>query len=164
MSGIILPDRVRAQIDFEQQLETMQERHGWLKHFDTELKAIDPLLSLVKASENSTQSGLVPGFWHIKRDNPATIPTFIPLRNDQGGFAEPNSAHLDLLRRNDMQRKGAFEEFKRQQESINLEKEKANLARADERRVEMAERLESFDRAQVSMKDGWVNSVKGRKA
>lgn len=164
MSQLILPDSVRHQIDFEQQLEQLGTRHGWLKHFDTELRAIDPYLSLVKASDSAEQTGLVPGFWHIKRDNPTTIPTFIPLRNDDGGFAEPNSAHLEMVRRNDLQRAGAFEAFKKKQDNFEIERQRAKDAQTDERRIEMAERIEVMERAQVSMKDGWVNSAKGRKA
>lgn len=162
MSGIILPDSVRLRMEFDDQLESMNERHAWLRHFDRELRAIDKHLSLVKASENATQPGLEPGYWHIKRDNPTTLPTFIPLRNDKGGFSEPTSAHLELLRRNDMQRSGAFEEFKKQQDALETERQRRKQAAADERREEMAERIEAAERVSVSMNDGWKNSVKGR--
>ena len=164
MSQLILPDRVRIQLDFEAQLEQLGDRHGWLKHFDAELRAIDSHLSLVKASDAANQTGLVPGHWHIKRDNPTTIPTFIALRNDDGGFIEPNSSHLELIRKNDMQRAGAFEAFKQKQDNFEVERERAKAAQTDERQSEMAERIEQLEHAQVSMKKGWTNSVKGRKA
>lgn len=164
MSGIILPDRVRHKLDFERQLEQLNDRHGWLRHFDAELRRIDPYLSLVKASEAATQPGLTPGFWHVQRDNPETIPTYIPLTDDEGGFAEPTGHHLEVIRRADLQRPGAFEDFKRRQDERVREIEKRREAAAEERRVELAERIAHHEVPSVSMTDGWTNSVRGRKA
>lgn len=163
MPELILPDRVRYQLQFDQQLEQMNKRHSWLRHFDAELRAIDPYLSLVKASEAADQPGLVPGFWHVKRDNPTTMPTFVPLRDQDGGFAEPSFHHLEMLRRLDMQRPGAFDEFKRRQDELAQQAERRREAEAEERRDEMAERIASKERASVSMTEGWKNSVRGKR-
>lgn len=164
MSQIILPDRVRHQIEFERQLEELNKRHDWLRYFDRELRALDPHLSLVRARENATEPGLVPGFWHIKRDNPTTLPTFYPLRDEKGGFAEPSYSHLEMMRRNDLQKPGAFEDFvKRQEAGVRAEEKKREL-QAEERREEMAERIAHLNNPSVSMTEGWTNSVKGRRA
>lgn len=164
MSGIILPERVRLQIEFEKQLEGLGKRHDWLRHFDVELQRIDPYLSLVKASEHATQPGLIPGFWHVQRQNPETMPTYIPLTDPNGGFAEPASHHLEMLREADLQRPGAFREFQRKQEARVKEMERRKAAEAEQRVTEMAERISHLEVPKVSMSDGWVNSVRGKKA
>lgn len=164
MSQIILPDRVRHKIEFENQLENLNERHDWLRHFDAELRRIDPYLSLVKASEVASKPGLTPGFWHVQRDNPETMPTYIPLTDPDGGFAEPSGYHLEMIRKADLQRPGSFEAFKRRQEERLRGFEREREAKAQERRVELAERIAYMENPSVSMSSGWTNSVKGRRA
>ena len=164
MSELYLPDRVRHQIEFERQLEKLNERHGWLKHFDAELRRIDPYLSLVKASENADRPGLIPGMWHVKRDNPTAMPTFIPLRTPDGKYAEPSMYHLEMVKKLDMQRPGALEEFVKRQEQAVAEAERQRANAADERREEMAERIEAIERPSVSMSGGWTNSTRGNRA
>lgn len=162
--GIILPDSVRLNMELEDQLELLGDRHDWLKHFDRELRNLDPYLSLVKASENATEPGLVPGYWHVKRDNPSEMATYYPLRGDSGEFVEPGSQHLDLMRRNDLQRPTAFKEFIKRQASVAELKAAKDAEDARERQETMAERIESIERAHVSMVDGWSNSVRGKKS
>lgn len=161
--GLILPDSVRMSMELEDQLELLGDRHDWLKHFDRELRALDPYLSLVKASESATETGLVPGYWHVKRDNPSEMATYYPLRGDEGEFVEPGSQHLELMRKNDLQRPGAFKEFQERHKAVEDEMAARKADQARERVETMAERIEVIERAQVSMKDGWTNSVKGRK-
>lgn len=164
MSGIILPERVRLQIEFEKQLEGLGKRHEWLRHFDAELQRIDPYLSLVKASEHATQPGLIPGFWHIQRKNPEAMPTYIPLTSESGEFQEPAFYHLEMLRKADLQRPGAFEEFQRRQDERMKAIERRRAEQAEQRVTEMAERIDHLDVPKVSMSDGWTNSVRGKKA
>lgn len=164
MSGIILPERVKLQIEFEKQLEGLNKRHDWLRHFDAELQRLDPYLSLVKASENANQPGLIPGFWHVQRKNPETMPTYIPLMGEKGEFQEPAFYHLEMLRKADLQRPGAFEEFQRRQDERMRAVERQKAEQAEQRVTEMAERIHHLDVPKVSMSDGWTNSVRGKKA
>ena len=162
--GLILPDSVRMSMELEDQLELLGDRHDWLKHFDRELRALDPYLSLVKASESATEPGLIPGYWHVKRANPTEMDSYYPLRGDEGEFVEPGSEHLELMRKNDLQRPGAFQEFQARHKAVEDEMKARKADQARERVESMAERIEVVERAQVSMKDGWVNSVKGKKS
>lgn len=164
MSQLWIPDSARINSDIDSQLEALGERHKWLKYFDRELQAMDEHLSLVKASDAATEPGLVPGFWHIRRHNPGDMATYIPLRGENGEFVEPGSEHLEMMRRIDLHRPGALEEFVRAGEAHLRRIEAERNDRAEERQTEFAERLESVERAQVSMKEGWTNSVKGKKA
>lgn len=155
-----------AQIDHEldSQLERLGRRHEWLKYFDRELQAMDPRLSLVKASESATEIGLKPGYWHIRRDNEQTMATYYPLQGEAGEFVEPGSEHLEMMRRNDLTKPENFDRLVRQGEAHLRRIEQERDERAEERRTEFAERYESIQRAQVSMNDGWTNSVKGKRA
>jgi hypothetical protein len=164
LSGIILPDRVRIQMEFDDHLSKLDGRHDWLRRFDAELRALDPYLSLVKAQDNATQLGLTPGYWHVKRDNPTTIPTFIALRGPDGEFVEPSSAHLEMLRRSDLQRKGAFDELVKRHDAAAAKAAKLKETQREERVDHMAEIIAHHDNASVSMAEGWTNSAKGRKA
>lgn len=161
MPELYIPDSARINLNLESQLEKLNQRHEWLRHFDRELKAMDPHLSLVKASEQATEPGLIPGYWHIKRDNPRTMATYIPLRGDKGEFVEPGSEHLDFLRRNDLQRPGAFKELMERVEATQKAREREQEVKAQQRREEMAERIEAMERPSVSMNGKWTNSVKG---
>lgn len=164
MPDLWVPDSARIDHDLESQLERLNERHAWLKHFDRELRAMDPYLSLVKATENATEPGLTPGYWHIKRDNPHDIASYYPLRGENGEFVEPGSEHLEMMRRNDLTNPENFKRMVRDSEAHLRRIEDQKRERSEQRREEFAERMESYERAQVSMNDGWTNSVKGKRA
>jgi hypothetical protein len=140
LSGIILPDRVRIQMEFDDHLARMDGR------------------------DNATQLGLTPGYWHVKRDNPTTMPTFIPLTGPDGEFVEPSSSHLEMLRRSDLQRKGAFDDLVKRHDAAAEKAAKLKETQREERVDHMAEIIAHHDNASVSMADGWTNSVKGKKS
>ena len=82
MTELWVPPTAQIDHELDSQLERLGRRHEWLKYFDRELQAMDPRLSLVKASESATETGLKPGFWHIKRDNEQTMATYYPLQGE----------------------------------------------------------------------------------
>lgn len=131
MSRLILPPIV----DYNERRARLAERHEALKWFDRELKELDPYLELIKASESSDEPDLIPGYWHIRRQNPVGIQTYIAITGPAGEFMEPHSGVIEDLRRMDLQRPGAWEEFHR-----NLsEKESAASRAAEEQREEFRE-------------------------
>ena len=163
MTSVILPPEVELRMDLEAQLEKMsrqQERHSYLRWFNQQLQFLDPYLELVKAAENSTEPALIPGFWHVKRNNPNDLPTFYPIHTQDGGFMEPHMGVLDDLRRWDTSRPGWLEEKRKAQtrEFTKREEERQELMV-----TEMAERIRHYETPSVSMKSGWVNSVKGKR-
>lgn len=164
MTQLWVPDNARINTELDSQLERLNKRHDWLKYFDRELRAMDERLSLVKASENATEPGLVPGYWHIKRDNEQAIATYYPLRGDNGEFVEPGSEHLEMMRRNDLTKPENFDRLVRQGEAHLRKMEQESKERAQARTEEMAERLESLERASVSLSGDWTNSVKGKRS
>lgn len=167
MAQIILPPEVILGQQIDAQLERMarlRERHGFLSWFDRELKLIDPRLSLVKANESPDQSALVPGAWHIRRDNEATMPTYIPILTEDGRPREPVNHDLEELKKADMQRPGAFAEFCRRQEQKildqRLDRERAQEARVDE----IVDRIKHHENVSVGYDRKWTNSTRGRRA
>lgn len=164
MTSLWVPPTAQIDHELDSQLERLGRRHEWLKYFDRELQAMDPRLSLVKASESATEPGLKPGYWHIKRDNEQTMATYYPLQGHDGEFVEPGSEHLEMMRRNDLTKPENFKRLVEQGEAHLRRIEEQRKERAEERQTEFAERFESVQRAHVSMKDGWTNSVKGKRA
>lgn len=167
MSNLILPDCAVHAAELEaalERLERVRVRAGWLKHFDSELRQIDGCLSLVKAKENALSPGMIPGYWHIKRDNPTTIPTVLPIQGPRGEFIEPHSGILEDLRRLDLQRDGALDELRRAQAKEVEDNRKGSELKQQERIEEMATRIKAYDSPGVSMADtGWTQSKQGRR-
>jgi hypothetical protein len=109
MSQIILPPIAL----YNAEREKLSHRHEHLKWFDAELKRIDWRLSLVRAHDGAVDRDLIPGYWHIKRDNSqhGMADSYLPIKGPNGEFMEPHSGVLDRLRERDMQRPGAWEEM-----------------------------------------------------
>ena len=164
MTSLWVPPTAQIDHELDSQLERLGRRHEWLKYFDRELQAMDPRLSLVKASESATEPGLTPGFWHIRRDNEQTMATYYPLRGENGEFVEPGSEHLEMMRRNDLTKPDNFKRLVREGEAHLKRIEDQQREVGEQRREEFAQRLESKERAHVSMNGKWTNSVKGKRA
>jgi hypothetical protein len=167
--GIILPEIVESNRALEASLETLQrkrERAGWLTHFDDALKGFDSKLSLVKARETiALERGLIPGFWHIKRENGADLPdTYLPITGPSGEFMEPHQGVLDMLREKDLQRPGRMEELRAEWD----EQDRRLKAQQDQWRAEMsdefAQRYKSMASPGISFSDTpWTNSKRARR-
>lgn len=82
----------------------VDEHIGRAHALDRELKAIDPLLSLVWIKEGADEPGLMPARWHVKRSNPGTLDTYMPITGPGGQYREPDSAVADQLRARDLWR------------------------------------------------------------
>lgn len=165
MSKLILPDSVKFNRGLEEQLERVAElrrKGSFLNEFDHQLKDLDPKLSLVKAGEHSDLPELMPGYWHVKRDNEGAPASYLPIATLDGHFKEPDSGTLEWLRSCDLQRPGALREIQKRQEQemIDHARDKARLR--EERKDEFLERYKSHANASVSMKQGWKNKAKGR--
>ena len=108
--------------------------------WNRELHKIDPLLMLVKAKASAHSPGLLPGFWHLLRLNPGTVPLLLPISNPDGSPAEPSHRTLSWLR------------------TVDLQSPRALRAREEE----MARRLESGKRAEQTEKEGILEEVEER--
>lgn len=169
MGQVILPEIVQSNAALEQSLETLQrkrDRAGWLAHFDSALKGIDPKLSLVKARETiALERGLVPGLWHVRRENGADLPdSYLPISGPTGEFMEPHEGVLNQLRERDLQRPGRMEELRKSWDEEDLARKRKKLLFKDEMNDEFATRYKVLTSPGVSFSDNrWTNSKRARR-
>jgi hypothetical protein len=101
----------RAQMDADiiASLEPGDPPEPW----NSELKQLDPRLYLARA-KGHIRPGLPmkPGYWHVLRDNSDRDAglSVTPIEDAIGGFAEPSSRLIEMMRQNDLQRAGAIQE------------------------------------------------------
>jgi len=166
MSKVLLPAIVGERQQLESALEKLdraRDRGGWLSYFDRQLRDIDGQLSLVKATEQACEPGLIAGYWHVKRDNPQTVPSFLVIQGPNGEFIEPHSGVLDDLRQSDLQRPGALEEIRRAQQREIADNKKRSAALREDRIEELSTRIKAIDSPGIRMGGTWSASVKGKR-
>jgi hypothetical protein len=165
VSGLILPDVVEHRMALEHSLEQLgakRERAGWLRYFDQQLQAIDPKLSLVKARDEVYDVAMIPGFWHVRRENGADLQdTFLPITGPGGQFIEPHSGVLDGLRSNDLQRPGALDELRKKFDREDAAREAVRQSTRAELNEEFALRYKAKENRSVLFSDevNWRNSL-----
>lgn len=153
-----------ATAQWNAQRERMTHRHSELREFDRELKDLDPLLSLVRAAPHAEDPDLIPGFWHVKRENPIGMDTYLALKSADGGFSEPHSGFIEQLRRQDLQRDGAWDELMKRLTAEEDNRLKAQQETREELKQEFAERYKAHADPGVSMTDtGWTYKKRGRR-
>lgn len=81
------------------------------KDITKELKGIDPYLEVVyinrppdwnDAVDGSPPGGIQFNRWHVKRHNPGTQDTYYAYTTPGGGYREPDSGMIELVRRMDL--------------------------------------------------------------
>lgn len=162
MPDLILP----ASVKYNLERERLVVRHEALRWFDTELKALDPDLDLVKAHDNAGAPGIQPGFWHVRHTDPVTRwQTYKALRGPTGEFSEPHSGHLEKLREQDLRRPGAFKELTERWDREDEARLKTQAWQRAELKQEFLERYQNLSRPSVSFADvkkGWRNRGRTR--
>src|SRR5437868_15246309 len=73
-----------------------------MKHWNRELRKIDPYVEVFKAPPNARHPGVIPGFWHILRRPPVGHPTFIAHQTPEGEYRDLDSGIFQTLRDGDM--------------------------------------------------------------
>lgn len=159
MSTVLLPPYVQRNMVHA----AAQVRAGELEWFDAQLKELDPNLTLVRAAEHSTSPDLVPGYWHIHRRNVIGLDTYIAITGPDGEFAEPNSGIIEQLRKDDLQRAGAWEEFEARLDREEESYRRKVLDQRAEMKDEFAGRYKAKANPGVSMADvGWKHRAGAR--
>ena len=119
---------------------------------------------MVRATENAHAPGLVPGFYHLMVVPQGAPVTFLPISLPDGSFCEPSHQTLMWLESADLQNPMVIRE--REEAMIrhleDQEKEKEKLV--DEVTEDAEDRWAMATRPSVSMAEGWVNSVDGKRA
>lgn len=169
---IVLPEIVQQNLALEAALERVEAaraRAGIYKWFEQELKQIDSRLSLQRARTDVSEPGLVPGYWHVMRDNSefGAPNSVYPIMDHEGGFLEPSSAVLEHLRRNDLQRRGALDDLRKMEEKVRQDMARAKERLHEDKITEMADRIKAYDSPGVSLAktgQGWSYRAGARRA
>lgn len=119
--------------------------------YEDDLKAIDPLLRLVKAQATVTPgNGLKPGYWHLIRDEPGSFVSYVtPLEWPDGSPREPGSWMYEHLAKEDMwsnrSRRVAAERNRKLMEARQREEQREAMDRAGD----FDERWKQANRTQI---------------
>lgn len=134
--------------------------------FTAELRRIDPYLELIRASPNATALGLVPGAFHVMRNNPGAPPSLMPILDEHGNPRIPDSGVFEELRRNDMWSERSMKEQRRVAAAAERAKKAREQREHEDRVEEMVERIKAGRDVRVSMSDAapWTQNVDGRRA
>lgn len=74
----------------EQQIDYATSQAREARRLEAELKGMDPHLSVVFVGPRAPGApGIVPGAWHIRRENAETIDSYWPILNPDGSPAPP---------------------------------------------------------------------------
>lgn len=136
--SLLIPGKVAADLEAERFIE---ERLEVARYWDRELQRLDPRLSLVWVNENATSPGLVPGRWHIRRENEQTADSFIPVVGPEDEYRDMGSDVLERLKAADRWNDAVERERKRRAERAKRRAAHDRELRAEQRRDVMAETI-----------------------
>jgi hypothetical protein len=145
--GLVLPDSVLVERENAAREAMVDASLGRATAFFYALQEHDPNLDLVLAHEgaHAEDPQLRDGFWHVRRRNPGVTDSYMPITTPDGGWAEPQQYHLDMLRSRDLWRDGGIDEIYARIHA----KEKESADRALQSRLakkeEFATRLKSIE-------------------
>lgn len=136
--------------------------------WNSQLKELDPRLYLARA-RGIIRAGvpMKPGYWHVLRDNSDRDAglSVTPVEDAVGGFCEPNSRLIEMMRRNDLQRPGAIQERENYRLRREFEEKRQHAAWLDDKVQEGVERWEAGNRAFVGWtpEGKWTQSARARR-
>lgn len=152
-----------------QVLANMQQEGPVLDDWNRELRAVDPLLRLMKANVLSVCPGVLPGFYHLVRlpdRSTNDIMMVAPLRDPHGNFVEPSFALLDALRACDLQNERAVMERREAIKQAQAAAERDAEREHEDRVNEGMELVRHYEDTTVSMTQdvAWSATNRGRRA
>lgn len=157
-NGVFFPDHIVA--DLEREAEA--DGHiGKALAVDAMLKDLDPRLELVWVGQHATSPGLVPSRWHIRRRNEQTLDSYFPLVGPDDSYVEPNSGHIEMMRRNDLWSRDVVGELQAERRRKEEARRKHEQAGHEERVDTLATHLKSRINPGVSFSDArpWTNRI-----
>jgi hypothetical protein len=99
---LILPESAEVAAWKAEQADQVESKVREMEHWDTELKRIDPTLSLIVAKPGSEDVGLLPGRWHVQKHIPNAPDEYWPLVGPHDEYREPGAWVLDEFNANDL--------------------------------------------------------------
>jgi hypothetical protein len=125
---------------------------------DRELYRLDRHLSLKFFGENASAPGIVPGRWHIRRENPNTIDTYYPLETPDGEYRDPTMNDVEKLKGADLWKGDGMWRMRRRDLQQREKAERSRQRHDEDRREEIADRIKAIGNPGVSFANqgkGW---------
>ena len=144
---------------------SMMYENDVTRHWDPELRKIDPLLRLRRAKEHAHAPGVTPDFYHLLRLNQQGPIWVMAITWPDGSFAEPTSAMLDGLRACDLQNDRVLRDAREHDELAARRKARADANQDVELTDEAVERVNAITRTQVLMSPDvrWAQNASGQR-
>ena len=149
-SGLLLPDHAAQNYRRELQVEAQLEH---AKGFNKLLRQIDRRLSLVWVNENADAPGLVPGRWHVRRENDGAPDSYMAILGEGGSYREPDSSILRELQKRDLWRAGGMRDLERRGDAALVARQKRAAEAREEKKTEFKERYKALDSPGVLFSD-----------
>lgn len=171
MSPLWVPPSLEAEYADQRRAHTAELMAGLeltekLKHWNRELKKIDPYLQLVKASEATNLPGLRPGYYHILRTPPDSVPMIEIWEGPEGEFREPESGIFRMLEDSDMWNDRVRQAKARRQKELRKARERAEEREREDRIEEWVDRAKAAWETSISMSKTtrpWTQTAKARR-
>ncbi len=131
---LLVPKHVAANMEREKWVFD-QEAHA--RDFNKLLKEIDANLSLAYVGEGAPPlPGMQAGRWHVKRKNPGTVDSYMPITGPKGEYREPDSGVLFELQEHDLWNprvaKRVREAPERERKRLERDRQNQHKARSEE--------------------------------
>lgn len=167
MARLFVPPRVAEQLrnetlQFAAVIEQACHQDYVCKAWTKELQRLDPLLSMVRAPDRQiVGTPLVPGAYHVKRDNPGAPPSLIPVLAEDGSPMHPPGRLLEQLKGMDSWNTDVASMQRRIRAAEEDRAEREKLARREERQAAILDQYKAVTNASVSMNPDvpWVQNV-----
>lgn len=108
--------------------------------FRRRLKEIDSRLDLIFVHERSIVFPDSPRYYIIRRNDVGPTAYWV-IQTPDGEYCEPGEEHIQALQRKDAASRNLADELRRAHEKAELEKQKAKVARSEQFREALNERL-----------------------
>jgi hypothetical protein len=170
MSSLWLPPQVsrelrQSTLEYQAEVFAHARQSAFLDYWTRELKKIDPRLEMIKANDDATVVGLIPGYYHVMLVLADGPPSLLPIMGDHGEFVEPTSRILDRLREGDLQNPEAMRARRERDERAAAQRKRDAERDAEDRVAQMVDHYKSFTETRVSLSKAapWSQSVNGRR-
>lgn len=170
MSRLFVPPKVARELLAERQkyvadLDAACHVDQVCKDWTRELRRLDPLLRMVRAPEYPVVgTPLLPGHYHMIRDNPGAPPSVTPVRGPNGEVDPPGSL-LERLKSMDLQDARVVAAREREQREVQASHDRDVQRHREDRDQNILEKWLAVSRTQISMNDSvpWAQNHQGTK-
>lgn len=125
------------------ELLSQGEQLGRMRHWNQELRRIDPYLEVFRARDDARHPSLKPGYWYALRRPPVGLPSLVCHEGPNGEFRDLDSSILQTIREADMWSSERQRDAKKMAERAKKAQEREEEREREARVQEITERLKA---------------------